>query len=149
MQHYKAPDNSLHVIEPEFAHMLPPGCVEITEQEAAAIRAASVPQPTQAELIAATLSKARAMRLPIMQVLDGMQASALVNGTTITVGGQPKALAVAIEECKQALRALPQQVDLSQATNREQMEQIVAQAYYTIVLAAPPEIKSAFDSLKP
>lgn len=42
---YKAPDNSLHVIEPEFAHILPAGCVEITEAEADAIRAANVPVP--------------------------------------------------------------------------------------------------------
>lgn len=40
MKIYKAPDNSLHVIDPEFAHMLPPGCVPITEAEANAIRAA-------------------------------------------------------------------------------------------------------------
>jgi len=43
--HYKAPDNSLHVIEPEFAYMLPAGCVEITEAEADAIRIASIPVP--------------------------------------------------------------------------------------------------------
>ena len=40
---YKAPDNSLHVIEPEFAHLLPAGSVPITEQEAEALR--PVPQP--------------------------------------------------------------------------------------------------------
>lgn len=36
--HYKAPDNSLHFIEPEFAHLLPAGCVAITEEEAEALR---------------------------------------------------------------------------------------------------------------
>lgn len=47
---YKAPDNSLHVIEPEFAHMLPAGCVEISDAEAAAIRAAqNQPTPQQIE----------------------------------------------------------------------------------------------------
>lgn len=53
---YKAPDNSLHFIEPEFAHMLPSGSVPITEAEAAAIRIAntSVPlPPTPLEQIAA------------------------------------------------------------------------------------------------
>ena len=39
---YKAPDNSLHFIDPDFAHLLPEGCVEITEDEAEALR----PQPT-------------------------------------------------------------------------------------------------------
>jgi len=41
--HYKAPDNSLHVIEPEFAHLLPAGSVPITDEEAEALR--PVPQP--------------------------------------------------------------------------------------------------------
>ena len=34
---YKAPDNSLHFIEPEFAHLLPAGCVPITDEEAQAL----------------------------------------------------------------------------------------------------------------
>lgn len=51
MQHYKAPDNSLHFIEPAFAHMLPAGCVPITEEEAEAIRAASIKPPTPIELL--------------------------------------------------------------------------------------------------
>jgi hypothetical protein len=40
---YKAPDNSLHIIEPDFAHLLPAGCVQITEAEAEAIRIANTP----------------------------------------------------------------------------------------------------------
>lgn len=36
--HYKAPDNSLHCIEPEFAHLLPAGCIAITDEEADALR---------------------------------------------------------------------------------------------------------------
>lgn len=47
MKTYKAPDNSLHAIEPEFAHMLPAGCVEITEAEADEIRALNQPQLPQ------------------------------------------------------------------------------------------------------
>lgn len=38
MPNYKAPDNSLHVIEPEFAHLLPAGSVPITDEEAEALR---------------------------------------------------------------------------------------------------------------
>lgn len=45
MQHYKAPDNSLHFIEPEFAHLLPAGCVAITEEEAEALR----PKPLESD----------------------------------------------------------------------------------------------------
>lgn len=41
--HYKSPDNSVHFIEPEFAHLLPAGSVPITESEAEALR--PVPPP--------------------------------------------------------------------------------------------------------
>ena len=53
MPSYKAPDNtklsgySLHEIDPEFAHMLPTGSVEITEAEAQSIRIANIPAPAQ------------------------------------------------------------------------------------------------------
>lgn len=55
MQTYKAPDNSLHCIDPEFAYMLPPGCIEITEAEADAIRVvqnALTPKQIEAEFTA-------------------------------------------------------------------------------------------------
>ena len=42
---YKAPDNSLHFIEPEFAHMLPTGSVPITDEEAEALRIAAIVPP--------------------------------------------------------------------------------------------------------
>lgn len=100
-------------------------------------------------LVEKTLKKARALRPPIMSILDGMQASALVNATLITVNQQQVALASVIEGCKQALKDLPTTVDLSQCTTQQQMELAVLQAYQAIVVAAPPEIKSAFDSLKP
>ena len=48
---YKAPDNSLHFIDPEFAHLLPAGCVPVSAEEAEAIRAASIPVPTPKDLL--------------------------------------------------------------------------------------------------
>ena len=48
---YKAPDNSLHFIEPAFAHMLPAGCVQITAEEAEALRPVP-PAPTAQDLLA-------------------------------------------------------------------------------------------------
>lgn len=107
------------------------------------------PALSHAEQVEGTLEKARALRLPIMQILDGMQASAIYTGATIMIEQQPVALAGVIEDCKQALKDLPATVDLSQCTSQQQMEMVVLQAYQAIVLAAPPEIKSAFDSLKP
>ena len=35
---YKAPDSSIHFIEPEYAHLLPAGSVPITDEEAEALR---------------------------------------------------------------------------------------------------------------
>ena len=46
MPHYKAPDNSLHFIESEFSHLLPAGSVQITDEEAEALR----PVPTNEDV---------------------------------------------------------------------------------------------------
>ena len=62
--HYKAPDNSLHFIEPEYAHLLPEGSLPITDKEAEALR----PQP--AEL---TYAQKRAAEYPpYTDYLDGV-----------------------------------------------------------------------------
>ena len=47
---YKAPDNSLHFIEPTFAHLLPAGSVPITNEEAEALRPIP-PSPTAQDLL--------------------------------------------------------------------------------------------------
>ncbi len=48
MPHYKDTENKVHFLDSEeFAHMLPPGCVKITDEEAEALRpvpVATVPQ---------------------------------------------------------------------------------------------------------
>lgn len=61
---YKAPDNSLHFIEPEFAHLLPEGSVQITDEEAEALRP-KPPEPTYADL-------RRAEYPPLVDLIDGM-----------------------------------------------------------------------------
>jgi len=63
MTHYKAPDNSLHFIEPEFAYLLPSGSVAITDAEAEALR--PVYTPTYAE-------KRVAEYPPMTDYLDGV-----------------------------------------------------------------------------
>lgn len=42
---YKAPDNSLHAIDPAFVHLLPAGCVPITDEEAQALSPVAPPPP--------------------------------------------------------------------------------------------------------
>ena len=63
--HYKAPDNSLHFLDDDtYAHLLPEGSVQITDEEAEALR----PQP--AEL---TYAQKRAAEYPPMtDYLDGV-----------------------------------------------------------------------------
>lgn len=46
---YKDPQNNLHDIDPDFAHLLPEGCVQITEEEAEALRP-KPPIPTYKDL---------------------------------------------------------------------------------------------------
>jgi len=47
---YKSPDNQLHFIDSaDHAHLLPSGSVQITDEEAAAIRASNAPVLTYAQ----------------------------------------------------------------------------------------------------
>lgn len=64
MQHYKAPDNSVHFIEPEFAYLLPAGSVAITDEEAEVLRP-KPPAPTYRELRAAEYP-------PLLDLIDGL-----------------------------------------------------------------------------
>jgi hypothetical protein len=64
MPHYKDLDNKLHFLDDaSFAHYLPAGCVEITEEEAIAL--APVHIPTYAENRAAEYP-------PMAEYLDGV-----------------------------------------------------------------------------
>lgn len=78
MQHYKAPDNSLHCIEPEFAHFLPAGCVAITEEEAEALR----PKPDASATLEAKKQKVRALREQVLDRLAGIAGRAQRKGDT-------------------------------------------------------------------
>ena len=63
---YKAPDNSLHSIDSvEYEHFLPAGSVQITDAEAATIRAANAPVLSYAEKRAAEYP-------PYTDYLDGV-----------------------------------------------------------------------------
>ena len=68
--HYKAPNNSLHLIDSvEYEHLLPAGSVQITDAEAANIRAA-IQAAAQAAL---TYAQKRAAEYPpFNDYLDGV-----------------------------------------------------------------------------
>jgi hypothetical protein len=64
--HYKAPDNSIHYLDDDsFTHLLPAGSVQITDEEAATIRAATQSARTYAEKRAAEYP-------PMTDYLDGI-----------------------------------------------------------------------------
>ena len=66
---YKAPDNSLHFIDPEYAHLLPFGSVPITESDVNTIRA----EERIAAQAALTYAQKRAAEYPPMtDYLDGV-----------------------------------------------------------------------------
>lgn len=72
MKTYKAPDNTLHCIDPEFAHLLPSGCTEITDAEAETIRAANAPTSTVPQSV--TMRQAR-LALLSARLLDDVDAA--------------------------------------------------------------------------
>ena len=45
MKTFKDTNNQLHVIDEAFTHLLPAGCIEITQEEADAIQLANNPPP--------------------------------------------------------------------------------------------------------
>lgn len=105
--------------------------------------------PSHETLVAATVAKAKQMRMPILQILDGMQTSALVTGATVLVDLEPQPLAMVIEDLKTGIKQLPDQVDFSACSTREQMEDAVQAAYFALAYSAPAEVQSAFRSLVP
>lgn len=131
--------------------LLPAGCVDVPPVDVPAGKRARFdgvgfvledvppdPQeipPTHAELVAQTLARARGARLPILSILDGLQASALTTGDT--------ARATAIEAAKQGLRDITK-TDLSACTTAEEMQAAIYAAYLAIAQAAPVEVKTAF-----
>jgi hypothetical protein len=105
--------------------------------------------PSHEALVAATVAKAKQMRMPILQILDGMQTSALVTGATVVVDLEPRPLAMVIEDLKTGIKQLPDQVDFSACSTREEMEDAVQNAYFALASSAPTEVQSAFRSLVP
>lgn len=114
---YKAPDNSLHFIEPEYAHLLPAGAVPITEQEAEALKPVP-PPPSPLEQIRALEAQyadaqAKLTRQSLLALaLDKACADPLANGLT---RDQVHTLLLAGDNGYSALWNLEQQVEALRA----------------------------------
>lgn len=97
---------------------------------------ASTPeQPSHAKLWERAITEMRAQRQPILDVLDGLQSSALVLGQT--------SRAQVIETAKQGLRDITK-LNLSECTTYEEMQQTVMAAYFALAAALPSDIRLLF-----
>ena len=118
MKTYKAPNNSLHVIEPEFAHMLPAGCVEITEAEDNVIRLANQPAPQVPESV--TMRQAR------LALLNAGLLSSVNTAIASMPGVQGEAARIEWDYSNEVVRSQPLTLSLAAALGLtpEQMDQL-------------------------
>lgn len=140
---YKTPDNTLHDDMGGAALSLPSwprDAKTITNEEADAIRSASITALPQQQMIQQVMLGMKSKRLDIFRVLDTLQVDAL------TANKQPQAQA--IMQAKTAMTAL-NNIDLSGYQTAEAMEQAIQYAYWTIVSQAPQEVQDAFNALVP
>jgi len=93
------------------------------------------PVPSIPELILKAKAETRIQRQPIIEILDGLQASALAKSD------QPTALV--IETAKQALRDITD-LPLYDCTTYEQMK-VKTLARYAEIASASPALKAAFS----
>lgn len=93
------------------------------------------PQPSHAQLWERAIGEMRVQRHPILDVLDGLQSSALVLGQT--------SRAQVIETAKQGLRDITK-LNLSTCTTYEEMQQTVMAAYFALAAALPSDIRLLF-----
>lgn len=101
-------------------------------------RAEPPPEPTHAQLWERAIAEMRRLRQPILEVLDGLQASALALSQLER--------AQAIETAKQGLRDITK-IDLSACATFEEMGVVVLNAYAVIVSALPSDIRNAFKEV--
>lgn len=128
--HYKAPDNSIHVIEPEFAHMLPPGCVAITVEEADSLR----PRPDAAAITEAKKAGVREVRETVLNRLAGIALAAQLSGDTDTT----KAYVIVRSGLLDITNALPDDV--------EQIDDTVQRRYAALAAQCTPSMTTALPS---
>lgn len=77
MPHYKDETNKLHFLDDEsFAHLLPPGSVKITDEEAEALR--PIPGPTVPQIVSRFQARAA---LHLAGLLDDVEALMAAPGT--------------------------------------------------------------------
>lgn len=106
------------------------------------IAAGNVPVPADTPsisgLVAASITKVRAMRTSVFATLAGIQSQALANSDMAT--------AISISAMQDMLKALPD-IDLSKCQSQADIDAAFIAAWSAIVQAAPVGVKSAFNGL--
>lgn len=87
--HYKSPDNSIHFIEPEFAHLLPAGSIQITDEEAEALRPVPPPPTVQDQLAQLDAENALTQRNLRETVMLMAQAFKTLSGGALDLSAIP------------------------------------------------------------
>lgn len=129
---HKAPDNSIHDdMDGAALHMLPDGCVEITPEEADALR----PKPSNLELIEAKKQAIRQVREGILNRLSGIAFAAQLSGDTDTTD----AYLVVREGLLDMTADLP--------TDPTLVDSEVMSRYAALVIQCTPEMVSAFAEI--
>jgi len=114
VKNYKDPDNTLHVIDPEFAYLLPTGCVQITEQEAEAIRDANKPiQPVPQSV---TMRQAR------LALLQAGKLQAVNNAIASMTGPQGEAARIEWDYSNEVKRDQLLTISLAQSIGMTESE---------------------------
>ena len=93
------------------------------------------PVPSIQELTLRAVAETRVQRQPIIEILDGLQASALTKGEATR--------AQVIETAKQGLRDITN-LDLTTCTTYEEMRLKVKTAYFQLAAALPADLRLAF-----
>jgi hypothetical protein len=94
------------------------------------------PALAHSQLWERAIAEMRVQRQPILEVLDGLQSSALTFGNS--------SRAQVIETAKQGLRDITK-INLLSCTTYEEMRLTVGAAYYALAGALPADIRLAFS----
>lgn len=140
MKTYKAPDNSIHVIEPKFAHFLPAGCVEISDEEAETIRAA---------INAPTIEQIAAMRNEALKRLRDMREIALnrlIGIAFVAKDENDQSTVDAVKQARVNLLNITQNLPSDPALIEQEVKNRWFAAAYQLQLSAPAAV-SAFVGL--
>lgn len=131
MQHYKDQNNALHCIDPEFSHMLPDGCIEITEEEAEELR----PKLSDADIIEGKKNAIRQVREGILNRLAGIAFAAQLEGNTGTT------------DAYLVVRAGLLDITSDLPTDPALIDSEVMTRYAGLVVQCTPEMVSAFAEI--